>query len=68
MMKSGGERPVAFVKGTATKEAIMKTMQKFVDTGRIAKFWLPDDYIFVDEFEKTGTGKINKIALRKKLE
>ncbi|HIH60900.1 MAG TPA: long-chain-fatty-acid--CoA ligase [Ferroplasma sp.] len=63
-----GERPVAFVKGTATKEAIMKTMQKYVDTGRIAKFWLPDDYIFVDEFEKIGTGKINKIVLRKKLE
>jgi len=63
-----GERPVAFVKGNATKEAIQKQMQKFVDTGRIAKFWLPDDYIFVDDFEKTGTGKINKVVLRKKLE
>jgi fatty-acyl-CoA synthase len=63
-----GERPVAFVKGTATKDAIIKEMQKFVDTGRIAKFWLPDDYIFVDEFEKTGTGKIDKKILRKKLE
>ncbi|WP_337860943.1 long-chain-fatty-acid--CoA ligase [Ferroplasma sp.] len=63
-----GERPVAFIKGTAKKEDIVKKMQEFVDTGRIAKFWLPDDYIFVDEFEKTGTGKINKVVLRKKLE
>ncbi len=63
-----GERPVAFIKGTASRDSIEKEMQKYVDTGRIAKFWLPDDYIFVEEFEKTGTGKINKIVLRKKLE
>ena len=63
-----GERPVAFIKGNASRETIEKEMQKYVDTGRIAKFWLPDDYIFVEEFEKTGTGKINKMVLRKKLE
>jgi fatty-acyl-CoA synthase len=63
-----GERPVAFIKGTASREAIENEMKKYVETGRIAKFWLPDDYIFVDEFEKTGTGKIDKKVLRKKLE
>lgn len=63
-----GERPIAFVKGTAKKEDIINKMQEFVDTGRIAKFWLPDDYVFIDEFDKTGTGKINKVALRKKME
>lgn len=63
-----GERPVAFIKGTASRETIENEMKKYVETGRIAKFWLPDDYIFVDEFEKTGTGKIDKKVLRKKLE
>ncbi|WMT52061.1 MAG: long-chain-fatty-acid--CoA ligase [Ferroplasma sp.] len=63
-----GERPVAFIKGTASREDIENEMKKYVETGRIAKFWLPDDYIFVDEFEKTGTGKIDKKVLRKKLE
>ncbi len=63
-----GERPVAFIRGNASKESIIKTMQEYVDTGRIAKFWLPDDYIFIDEFEKTGTGKIDKKVLRNKLE
>ncbi|MEM0140177.1 MAG: long-chain-fatty-acid--CoA ligase [Ferroplasma sp.] len=63
-----GERPLAFILGTAKKQDIIAAMQEYVDTGRIAKFWLPDDYIFVDEFVKTGTGKIDKKALMKKME
>ncbi len=33
-------------------------------TGRIAKWWLPDEVHFVDELPHTGTGKILKSALR----
>jgi fatty-acyl-CoA synthase len=40
---------------------------KYVDSGRIAKFWIPDDYILVEQFEKTGTGKIDKKPLRQRL-
>ena len=33
--------------------------------GKIAKWWLPDDVVFVDEIPHTATGKIKKIELRK---
>ena len=33
--------------------------------GRIAKWWIPDDVVFVDEIPHTATGKIKKIELRK---
>ncbi len=62
-----GERPVAFIKGKAREEDIRKKMDEYVDTGRIAKFWLPDEYKHVNEFEKTGTGKIDKKVLKERL-
>jgi fatty-acyl-CoA synthase len=33
--------------------------------GKIAKWWMPDDVVFVDEIPHTTTGKIQKITLRK---
>ena len=33
--------------------------------GKIAKWWIPDDVVFVDEIPHTATGKIKKIELRK---
>jgi len=33
---------------------------------RIAKWWLPDDVVFVDEIPHTATGKIQKTALRQR--
>jgi acyl-CoA synthetase (AMP-forming)/AMP-acid ligase II len=32
--------------------------------GRVAKWWLPDEVLFVDEIPHTGTGKIDKVRLR----
>lgn len=32
--------------------------------GKIAKWWMPDDVVFVDEIPHTATGKIKKTALR----
>ena len=32
--------------------------------GQVAKWWLPDDVVFVDEIPHTATGKIQKTALR----
>jgi len=34
--------------------------------GKIAKWWMPDDVVFVDEIPHTATGKIQKIALRER--
>jgi len=33
--------------------------------GRVAKWWIPDDVVFVEEIPHTATGKIKKIELRK---
>jgi len=35
-------------------------------TGKIAKWWVPDDVVFVDEIPHTGTGKMQKTALRER--
>jgi acyl-CoA synthetase (AMP-forming)/AMP-acid ligase II len=32
---------------------------------RIAKWWMPDDVLFVQELPHTATGKLNKLSLRK---
>ena len=34
-------------------------------TGKIAKWWMPDDVVFVDAIPHTAAGKIQKVALRK---
>ncbi len=64
-----GERPVAFISGSDNldHEALTKHLTSFVSAGRISKFWLPDEYIPIDSFEKTSTGKIDKKVLREKL-
>ena len=61
-----GERPIAFVvgKGDVTSADIVKSLSTLVESGRIAKFWIPDEFIFVNSLEKTSTGKIDKKALK----
>ncbi|MAM95435.1 3-(methylthio)propionyl-CoA ligase [Parvibaculum sp.] len=44
-----------------TKDEILRYME-----GKIAKWWMPDDVVFVDEIPHTATGKIQKLALREK--
>ena len=34
--------------------------------GKTAKWWMPDDVVFVDEIPHTATGKIQKITLRQR--
>jgi fatty-acyl-CoA synthase len=58
------ERPLLVIvlkKGeSATREDILGFMQ-----GKVAKWWMPDDVVFVDEIPHTATGKIQKMTLRK---
>ena len=35
--------------------------------GRVAKWWLPDEFAFVDEVPKTSVGKFDKKVLRARL-
>ncbi|MGB8486916.1 MAG: long-chain fatty acid--CoA ligase, partial [Xanthobacteraceae bacterium] len=59
------ERPLLVVVAkkdqTATREELLGYLQ-----GKIAKWWMPDDIVFVDEIPHTATGKIQKIALRER--
>jgi fatty-acyl-CoA synthase len=32
--------------------------------GKIAKWWMPDDVVFVSELPHTATGKLSKLTLR----
>ena len=36
--------------------------------GRVAKWWLPDDVVFIDEVPKTSVGKFSKKDLRARFE
>jgi len=59
------ERPVAAVilkdeyRGRVTEEDILKPLRS-----RVAKWWLPDYVLFVDELPMTGTMKVIKRVLR----
>ena len=64
-----GERPVAFISGLKDldKDALNKHLMNYVQSGRISKFWIPDDFFLVESFNKTSTGKIDKRSLRANL-
>jgi fatty-acyl-CoA synthase len=59
------ERPIACVaalpehRGVITKEEILEYLRPHV-----AKWWLPDDVVFIEAVPKTSVGKFNKRALR----
>jgi fatty-acyl-CoA synthase len=44
---------------TVTKEDVLKYLD-----GKIAKWWMPDDVVFVKDIPHTATGKIQKVELR----
>jgi fatty-acyl-CoA synthase len=57
------ERPLLIVQPkdgqSVTRDEVLKYME-----GKIAKWWMPDDVVFVDSIPHTATGKILKTALR----
>jgi 3-(methylthio)propionyl---CoA ligase len=57
------ERPLLIVVKRADAELGKEAMLKFYE-GKIAKWWLPDDVVFVDELPHTATGKLSKRTLR----
>jgi fatty-acyl-CoA synthase len=60
------ERPLLVI---VLKKDQNATRQEILDfmAGKIAKWWMPDDIVFVDDIPHTATGKIQKIALRERL-
>ncbi|MEV5115711.1 long-chain fatty acid--CoA ligase [Peribacillus frigoritolerans] len=63
------ERPIACVvlkeayKGQVSQEDIIEFLKP-----QFAKWWLPDEVVFLDEIPKTGVGKFLKRALRDQLQ
>src|SRR6059058_2570971 len=57
------ERPLLIVQLKQGESATREDILKYMD-GKIAKWWMPDDVVFVDGIPHTATGKILKTALR----
>jgi fatty-acyl-CoA synthase len=57
------ERPLLIIEpkpgAQPTREQLLAALE-----GKIAKWWMPDDVVFVEKIPLGATGKINKLALR----
>jgi len=59
--------PLLVVVPAAGQEPTKQELLTFL-SDRVAKWWLPDDVVFVDELPHTATGKVSKLNLRKRFE
>ena len=60
------ERPVAVVVPANGHAPTLAELREFLG-GKVAKWWLPDDVVVVDEVPKTSVGKFDKKAIRQQL-
>ncbi len=60
------ERPVACVVRKLNRVVTKEELYEFLQP-QFAKWWLPDDIVFMEEIPKTSVGKFLKQALRKEL-
>jgi fatty-acyl-CoA synthase len=66
-----GERPFAFVvirkglEGSTTTDVLKLYLSSL---NRYPKWWIPDDFRFIDAIPKTSTGKMDKKSIRKLLD
>ena len=61
------ERPLLVVVRRPSAGAGKEDLLAFLE-GKIAKWWMPDDVVFVDEMPHGATGKVNKRLLREQFE
>jgi len=60
------ERPIVVAVKKAGQEVSREDLLKFYE-GKIAKWWMPDDVVFVSELPHTATGKLSKLTLRQQM-
>ncbi len=60
------ERPIVVVVKKAGQEVSKAELLKFYE-GKIAKWWMPEDVVFVADLPHTATGKLSKLTLRQQL-
>ena len=58
------ERPLLLVQAKEGEELSKDEILQWYE-GKVAKWWIPDDVVFVDSLPHTATGKIQKFELRK---
>jgi len=63
--KKWDERPILLVTLKENEKLDRESMVSYL-TGKIAKWWMPDDVLVIDQMPMTATGKIRKITLREK--
>jgi fatty-acyl-CoA synthase len=61
------ERPLACVVCEGEESVSPDKLREHLSS-RVAKWWIPDDFAFIDEVPKTSVGKFDKKVLRKQLE
>jgi fatty-acyl-CoA synthase len=60
------ERPLLVVIRKTGQQVSREELIAFYE-GKVAKWWVPDDVIFVDDLPHTATGKLSKLQLRERL-
>jgi fatty-acyl-CoA synthase len=60
------ERPIVVAVKKPGKDVTREELLKFYE-GKIAKWWMPDDVVFVNELPHTATGKLSKLTLRQQM-
>jgi len=60
------ERPILVAVKKPGAEVSREDLLKFYQ-GKIAKWWMPDDVVFVQELPHTATGKLSKLTLRQQM-
>src|SRR5215831_6319315 len=60
------ERPIVVAVRKQGAEVLCEELFKFYE-GKIAKWMIPDDVVFVGELPHTATGKLSKLTLRQQL-
>ena len=58
------ERPVAFVGARPGSRSVSRRSCIDFLEERVAKWWLPDKIVFIEQIPKTGTGKFDKKVVR----
>jgi len=60
------ERPIVVAVKKPGQDVSRDELLKFYE-GKIAKWWMPDDVVFVPELPHTATGKLSKLTLRQQM-
>ena len=60
------ERPIVVAVKKPGQEVSRDELLRFYE-GKIAKWWMPDDVVFVNELPHTATGKLSKLTLRQQM-